>query len=404
MPKNEEIRVRLKWLIGLRVLIVTLILGSSLIFQIGFRHLPNKSTFYILIPIIYFLTIGYSIIINRFKWLVVFAYFQITVDLFLESILIYLTGGIDSPFSFLYLISIISTSMILYNKGVFIIASLCSILYGSIVDLQYYKIAPFIMESSLPASETLYILFLNVVSFFTVGGLSAHLAEKLRSTGEELREKDIGFTELQTFHENIVKSMSSGLITTDMEGKINLFNKASEEITGYSWDEVRLKKLYQIFDWQEIKEIFSIENNLDKLFRFDREVIKKDNTRIQVGMTISPLKNKEGKMTGIIAVFQDLTMIKEMEKEIGKKERLATIGEMAAGMAHEIRNPLASISGSIQILSQELITDEENRRLMEIALKETDRLNSIITEFLLYARPTSLNKERTDINELLLEI
>jgi len=170
---------------------------------------------------------------------------------------------------------------------------------------------------------------------------------------------------------------------------------------GYRYEEVKGRPWWEIFGSPDLRELISAEKPLMEPFRFDRECRRKDGGALVLGMTVSPLKNENGQQIGGVWIFQDLTRIRKMELEIEHKKRLATIGEMAAGMAHEIRNPLASLSGSMQVLSRDpRLDDEESHRLMEIALRETERLNGIITAFLLYARPSPLNKKRWDINQL----
>ncbi|HTN43290.1 MAG TPA: ATP-binding protein [Nitrospiria bacterium] len=398
----EEIRAKLKWLMVLRVVIVTVLLGASIVLQVGYGHIGKTTTsFSYLIASTYCLTIVYGILLNRLKVLTLFAYVQIFIDLIYETLLVYLTGGIESPFSPFYMITSIAASVILGRKGGSLTASMASVLLGLLVDLQYFGFLPETAASTYSDRETLYFLFLNVVGFLTVAYLSGGLAEKLSLTRERLKEKAAGLAELKAFHEHVVQSMSTGLMTTGLSGEITSFNRAAEEIIGYRYGEVRDRPWWEIFGSPDLKELISAEKPLMEPYRFDRECHRKDGGALVLGMTVSPLKNENGQQIGGVWIFQDLTRIRKMELEIEHKKRLATIGEMAAGMAHEIRNPLASLSGSMQVLSRDLrLDDEESRRLMEIALRETERLNGIITAFLLYARPSPLNKKRWDINQL----
>jgi two-component system sensor histidine kinase PilS (NtrC family) len=244
---------------------------------------------------------------------------------------------------------------------------------------------------------------MNVLAFFTVAILSSNLAEKLKQARQSLKEKETGLTELKAFHENIVQSISSGLLTADLGGKITSLNRAAQEITGLSWEEVRGKRCIEVFPWKGLRDFYEDPLTINRSSRHDVETRKKDGSRLLLGMTLSPLRDEEGKVTGVVGTFQDLTKIRELEEEMRKQEKMASIGEMAAGMAHEIRNPLAALSGSMQVLRKELILNEEHQHLMEIALKETDRLNSIITEFLYYARPSPPNYKSCDLRRLLEE-
>ncbi len=395
----EKIRTKLKWLMGVRVLMVTALLGTSILLRLGYRDV-----FYLLIMLIYILTIVYSLLVNRVSNLILFSYLQISLDILLETFLVYLTGGVDSPYTPLYIISIISASIILYRNGSSAAASLSTIMYGGLVDLQFYKIIPSMPPSSYSARETLYFLFIYTIAFFTVAFLSGGLAEKVKQTGRELISRETDLTSLQAFNENILQSISSGLLTTDLQERITSFNRAAGEITGFRFEDVHGKRVKEILGWTTAVSpaVNSSKSNTPSR-RFDIETSRKDGSRLILGFTISPFKDKNGEDKGSIWVFQDLTRTKEMEEEMSRRERLATIGELAAGIAHEIRNPLASISGSMQVLNRDLDMKDEDRHLMEVALKETERLNSIVTEFLIFARPIQLNPKPCNIIELLTE-
>jgi len=390
---------------GLRISIVTLFLGSSLLLQIGFgRDLSAIHSFYFLIGATYLLTVVYGLFLYHVKpsYLYSFATIQIALDLIFETVLVFVTGGVQSPFSFLYLISVFSSGMILSRKGGVGAAAMASLFYGGLIDLQFYEILPPLISSSLTGKETFYILFLNIIAFFLVGYASGGVSEKLKKAGEALLKKDQGLTELKGYHEHIVHSMSSGLLTTDLEGRLTSFNRAAEDISGYRLEEIKGKLCWEVLDLEKLKEVFSGPRNIRLPHRFDGECHRKDKTKLLLGVTVSDLRSK-GKSTGIIGIFQDLTQIREMEEEIKRKEKLATIGEMAAGMAHEIRNPLASLSGSMQVLSQEPLLNDEQKTLMQIALRETERLDSIITVFLRYAKPSPPKRKTCDLQNLLLE-
>jgi two-component system sensor histidine kinase PilS (NtrC family) len=401
--QQEEIRIRLKWLMVLRVGIVTLLLGTSLVFQIGYGKIPTVPIFSLLIAGTYFLTIVYSLLINRIRWLTGFAYLQLSLDLGLETALVYYTGGLDSPFSPFYMITILAASIILDRRGGVLTATLAGTVYGLVVGLQHFRLTPGLPALPYTYGETLYLFFLSLVAYVTVAYLTGSLAERLQTTRKDLVEKAAGLADLKTFHENVIQSVNSGLLTVDQAGRITSFNRAGQEIMGYSQEEVRGRLWWEVFEAHKYKTLGLPDNPLRYPVRLEHECRKKGGTQLILGMTASPLKDRNGQVTGGVLAFQDLTRIREMEEEIKRKKWLATIGEMAAGMAHEIRNPLASLSGAMQVLKRQRRMDEEGRHLMDIALKETDRLNSIITSFLLYARPAPLNRKRCDLREMLTE-
>ena len=387
----------MKWLIVLRVVLVTALLGLPLLLQLNyFKNTWSIVTFYFLIGSTYFLTILYVIFLPKAKRLLVFTALQLGLDLLFETALIAVTGGIESPFSFLYILTIVSASIFFYRKGGVLMATGAILSFGALINLQYAQFLPFKSGAGLDDKEILYMLFLYMIAFFTVGILSGRLSERLH-------EKEVGFSDLRIFHEDIVQSMSSGLITTDLDGKITSFNRSASEITGFRPDEVVGKVWWDFFSWHDIQNQYRSLAQGETAQRFEGEIINKRGDRCLLGVTISPLRNEQGSQIGIIGTFQDLTQIRNLEEEMHKKERLATIGEMAAGMAHEIRNPLASLSGSIEVLKSELHLEDESRKLMEIAVKEADRLNSIITQFLLYARPHPPRRRQANLHGLLSE-
>jgi len=290
--------------------------------------------------------------------------------------------------------------MILSRKEGIGAAAIASILYGGLIDIQFYGIYPNLLSGSLEAKETFYILFLNIMAFVLVGYVSGGISEKLRKTGEALRWKDKGLTELKGYHEHIVQSMSSGLFTTDLNGALTSFNRAAEDIMGYTWGEVKGRSCWEILEMEPLKDVYALSRNIKLPYRFDRECHGKKGTPLLLGVTVSNLRSG-GVNAGVIGIFQDLTQIREMEGEMKRKEQLANIGEMAAGMAHEIRNPLASLSGSMQVLSQEPLLNEDQKQLMHIALRETDRLETIISGFLKYARPSPPIRKKCNLIHLL---
>ena len=393
-PQEEEgIRSRLQWMMGLRVLVVTLFLGSYL-------FVFSAPVFFLLIALTYCGTLIYAVFFRILPlWISTAA--QICGDLLLITILVAMTGGIESPFGFLFLIPITVAGILMSRLGALVTASASSILFGLVVDFQYFHFLSFIPPATISGTATFYMLTLNMAAFFAVAILCSNLARSLRHITEKLQETSTNLGELQSFNENVARCMSSGLLTTDMEGKITSFNRAAEEITGFSYAEVQGKSWGGLFPLKEIRDIIRSENQLLSPLRFDGDIFRKDGGHRVVGITVSLLKDEAGQDRGVIGIFQDLTQIKEMETEVKKREKMAMVGELSAGMAHEIRNPLASLSGAMQVLKKELILEGENARLMDIALRETERLNFKITEFLAYARPAPLLKKRCDLHGLL---
>jgi len=402
----DEIKTRIYWLMGWRVVLVTLLLGLSLAFQVTKGE--RVETFYALIVFTYAATILYAVILQhlgRLEVLVSFAWSQIAVDFVVESVLIARTGGIESPFAVLYVISVTVASLVPRRRVGLLTASLCIILFGLLTNLQLYGLVEawgWLPHTRLSAAETLQAFGVYALAFLVVGFLSGALADQLRTADHSLREKEQGLHRLRAFHENIVNSISSGVFTTDAQGLITSFNPAAEEATGHSSKQVQGRPWRDVFNWQpgglEGEDADRISQNL----RFEVECKRADGNRLILGMTLGPL-HEQGETTGLVGVCKDLTQIRDLEEEMRRKEWLASLGEMSAGMAHEIRNPLGALAGAMQMLRKDFQTDETSQRLVEIAVREATRLNAIITEFLQYARPPALQLVECDLSKVLAE-
>ncbi len=398
---KEEYTIRIKRLIWSRVVLATFLVGTLVFFQRHYTIYSFKTAYlYYFLLSVYCLTVVYWYLLERIKRLPLLAYLQTSVDILLVTVLTHLTGGIDSGFSLLYHLTIISSSIILYRRGGYLSASLSSILYGAMLDMQYYNVLGFVRSQNFTAVQVLFQVFINMLSFYTVGLLSGYLSERLRKTRKELREKSMDLEDLRVLQDHILRSVGSGIVTMDLQGNIASWNPAAEHITGYRYEEIKGR-------WQEvfgdsIKGLFGHTDSLKaRPFRFNGQILKKDGSTALLGMTASLLKDDTNFVRGIILIFQDITKLVEMEDRVRMKERLATVGSLAAGIAHEIRNPLASLSGSIQVLQGELDLHGDNKQLMDIVVRETDRLNTIIMEFLEYARLKNAQNEHIDLSPVL---
>ena len=391
---------------GLRVLVVTLLLGLSLAFQIARGE--QIETFSALIAFTYAITIPYAWLVRVLKTpeaLTWFAWVQVGVDFLLETVLVARTGGIESPFAVLYVVSVTVASLVTRRRVGLFTASLCIILFGLLTNVQLYGLAEvwgWLPHTRLSGPETLQTFGVYSLAFLVVGFLSGALADQLRVADQSLREKEQGLNRLRAFHENIVISISSGVFTTDEYGRITSFNPAAQEATGYSFVQVQGRPWREVFNWHpsQASDEQIVEGPANA--RFEVECKRADGNRLVLGMTVSPLHG-QGKEKGLVGVFKDLTQIRDLEEEMRRKEWLANLGEMSAGMAHEIRNPLGALAGAMQMLKKDLRGDDTSRRLMEIAVREATRLDTIITEFLQYARPPALNLAECDLNKVLAE-
>jgi two-component system sensor histidine kinase PilS (NtrC family) len=399
-----ELKTRLHWLMGLRVVVVTLMLGLSLAFQ-ATRGEPAV-TFFSLIIFTYLITILYALLLRDLisaGALTAFTWVQVGMDFVLETILVARTGGIESPFAVLYVITVTVASLVPRRRVGLVTGAGCTLLFGAITMVQYVGLLPsgaWLAPSKLAAPEMWQTFGLYGLSFLVVGFLSGALADQLRSADESLQEKEQGLSRLQVFHENIVRSISSGVFTTDEAGRITSFNPAAHEVTGYGFPEVQGRSWLEVFNWHPSEP--SEATDLTSLIpiRFEVECQRAEGSRLVLGMTVAPL-HEQGRQRGLVGVFKDLTQIRYLEEEMRRREWLANLGEMSAGMAHEIRNPLGALAGAMQMLRQDVGADETSRRLMDIAIREARRLDNIITEFLQYARPPALNLSEHDLNKVL---
>ncbi|HKY73333.1 MAG TPA: ATP-binding protein [Nitrospira sp.] len=401
----DVLRSRLHWLMGLRVTFVTFMLGMSLAFEAAGAHVD---TFYALIVLTYALTIPSALLLRVLQTssaLTVFFWTQVGIDFLLETVLVARTGGVESPFAMLYVITVAVASLIPQRRVGMFAACTCIIVFGLVTNAQLYGLAPNWsgQPSHVNAAAMLQTFGVYALALLVVGLLSGTLADQLYRADQSLREKEQGLNRLQAFHENIVQSISSGVFTADATGAITSFNPAAREVTGYSLGKVLGRSWREIFNWHpnELSEDASA-GALPAMTRFEVECKGANGNRLVLGMTVSPL-HEQGEQHGLVGVFKDLTQIRDLEAEMRRKEWLANLGEMSAGMAHEIRNPLGALAGAMQMLRKESTADATDRRLMDIAIREATRLDAIITEFLQYARPPALDLAEHNINKILAE-
>lgn len=385
---------RLKALIIIRVFFVTLLLGTFLVFEIGlYRFAHPHAILYIIVPL-YLLSIVYAVLLSKVKNLSAFAYFQLCVDALSSIALIFLTGGIESWFSFVMLLTVIASAITMDKKAGYITATICSLLYGLLIDLQYYGLIPVAYDLLVREKDFFYNIFSHITSLYLTAYLTGHMSSRLEKTSLRLAEKDSDLKDLAFFNRELIEGLPSGLLTTDLSGRILIFNRAAEHITG-------------------LARSFAFGKNISEVFPFITYPLEtqRGEGRIPhvadyrtVGLTISPSTDSSEHKTGYICIFQDITELKNLEAELKHRETLAVIGELSANMAHEIRNPLASLKGSIEILKEGSLTKDHGEKLMNIALSEMDRLDKIITDFLTYSRPKSPEFFRFDLHAMLDEI
>ena len=401
------LRRKLLWLIGGRAGVITLLLGSASLILYRTPGAFPIDPFFGLIGLTYALTVVWTLslrFVDRHPWLVDV---QVASDALVVSGMVFVTGGVGSYFSSLYTLPIIAASTVQSWRGGLMVSVLSSVIYGGLVIAQYSAgIGP------LPAERVaIFTVGLNVFGFLAVAGLSGYLAEGLRRTGVQLERASTQLADLQAFNQHVIDSLMSGLATCDMQGRILTFNHAAEAITGVPARTTADGRIVDVLQLPTVfEEIFSApdgapsppEARLRALKRQEFGFRRPDGRQIEIGMTGAPLLTPRGE-SGFLFTFQDVTELKKRDREARVQQRLAAVGEMAAGIAHEIRNPLASMAGSIQILRDDLPLTPDQSQLMDIVLRESERLNETIRNFLAFAKPQRAAMADFDVRQVLLD-
>ena len=276
-------------------------------------------------------------------------------------------------------------------------AALSSGLYGGLVAAEWTQvIRPVEFAGSLsalrPAGYAVYQVLTHTVAFLAVAILSSHLVERLRRAGQELEQRGLDLRNLQKLHQAIIANISSGILTLDLDGRVIAFNKAAERITAYTFEDLR-DRLWQATPFaacSSLTDFFAQPNSPLSVSATELYIERRDGRSIPIGLACSPLRGDDGRSVGVVAIFQDLTERKQVEEQLRRADRLAALGQLAANIAHEVRNPLAAISGSVEVLREDLAITESNRDLLGIVLREAHRLKLITGQFLDFAKPQPL--------------
>jgi two-component system sensor histidine kinase PilS (NtrC family) len=336
------------------------------------------------------------------------AYLQFTGDLLLITALVYYTGGITSPFSLFYLVIIAVASSLLRRVAGFTAATTAYLLYAATLLGIYFGRLP-APEAQQHADDPIYRLSYNLVvhfvGFYAVAVLTSVLAGRANRAERELEAKSESLADLQVVHRDVIQSIGSGLATTDLAGRVTSVNRAGVEILGRREAELvgrPARELLGTARWEELTRQPATGSTSSEPTRSEAEMARHGEP-IYVGFSLSPLTDAAGVQRGWNVIFQDLTRWRELEEQVRLKDRMAAVGELAAGIAHEIGNPLAAISGSVQMLASRSGADPQQEQLLHILLKESQRLDRTIKGFLRFARPRERSAEEFDVARLLAE-
>lgn len=405
---SARLQTGLRWLLAIRLVVVTSIVLPYLLLQLS-RTGGDPPTFdllYLLSGLTYLASLFYLVLLRYFEGrLVLHAYLQFGGDLCLVTGLVYFFGGIGSPFSMLYLVVIMIAAALLHYRGGFLVASAAYLFYGALLLAISRGWLPQLGPAWSPeelAWRLPYNLAVHLFGFFAVAWLTAYLATRVTRAEKEIVAQRDQITTLENLHHDIVQSIPSGLIATDPTGRITWANRAACEILAAPESSLLGRHVFDIgFVTRDEWETLRVTTNASGVRR--ETELERDGSRIPVGFTLSPLTASGVAAAGWILVFQDLSAWRQLQEELRLKDRMAAVGELAAGIAHEIGNPLAAISGSVQLLSSALPATEDQRKLLEIILRESQRLDRTIKGFLRFSRPRERNVKQFDVAALLAE-
>ena len=396
---NGTFTQRVQMLVIGRLVVIFLLLVTSWIWSSGSAQFSLQS-----IPqgplLVFIISVGLTVVYFFLIRISTDLHWQIRAQFIIDALLItwlvWRTGDMTSPYITLYIVLIGISSIFMRPVSTIAMAVLCVCLFIALTLLAVFDVlqtgAP-----PMPVGRVVQILSFHSFAFLVVGLLASKLSEKQMS-GEQLREATKSLQNLRALHERIIESIRSGLITTDLEGHIFTFNAAAAEITGYKAEEVKGRSIFTLFANPDDLKLSATENAGSQV-RAEADIITPDDFRVRIGYSIADLFSEDNEASGYIVTFQDLTQIRSMEESIRRKDRLAAVGRVGAGLAHEIRNPLWSMRWAIQVLGSSMPPNSVQTDLMGIVLRESDRLNSIITNFLSYAKPKVGNQVEIDVRE-----
>jgi len=424
MKRNREaerveegaMRKSLHSLIVIRLAVLSAILGLGIFVLRGEGESWNKP-FFAMLGITALLSVVYRMAVKWGKSLRFQAIAQLVVDVGLATGIIHYTGGFASPFSLLYILIISAGSRFFLLRGTVLLALFCAAVHAAHLSTHLLLAGAGVFESVGPipefgpVGEGGKLLALQVslytITFVILAVLSGYLSVRVHRGGIALAAVRSRLRRQRLNTDQILRSLSSGLLTVDQGGNVVHFNHAAERITGIESSSVIGRRYDAVLEEVSpplVTLLRGILSGWKELLRQETTLRSPAGGVLPIGMSASALKNEEGESAGVVCIFQDLTEVRRIEEHVRSVDRLAAVGELSSGIAHEIRNPLATISGSIQVLRAELAVEGENRRLLDLVVRESDRLHNIVEEFLDFARTGPTNRDRVNVNELITEI
>jgi two-component system sensor histidine kinase PilS (NtrC family) len=401
MESKPSVSEWLPWLGRVRFLVITFLVGVVVaVHQLTPVVIPVRA-FISLIVFWYTLAVVYVILrrwIPQARW---HAPLQVVCDLVIVTGVVYATGGQDSYFLSLYLLVILMSSVLFSRRGAFLVAGMSFVLLGCVIELMYYGVIAR-TSNSMPAARSLgFWLASNLFAFCAVAYLGSLLSQTLRTKGVELAEKSEELKDLQAFNQDIIESMRGGLLTTDLNGKILLMNRAGAEIAGLGFGLLRGEQVENVLPGFWPVELDGQGSPV--ALRKEIEFHTPDGATRYVGLSVSPLRLAQNQTSGYVFNFQDLTELKRLEREVVTKERMAALGRLSAAIAHEIRQPLTAMTGALKELARFAPLEDDDKKLVHIVSRESQRLNQIITDFLNYSREKTYSFVEVDLAAIIEE-
>lgn len=395
-PDQAELKVKLTWVVVFRTVAISLLLVVSVLRLVS-EPQPGElssvdSLSFALIAGVYLVTLVYGLLLR--KGLGASrraATAQVVGDIILASSLVYLTGAADSPFVFTYSLAVVGAAILLFRKGAFLTATATSGAFTVLsLAVQFGQLRPPSGSQPMLGSRLAFVLTTHALAQFLIAALAGYLAEQLSRTGGRLSAREADLKELVALQNRIVNAMPSGLLTCDEKGLITFINPAAMAILGQASD--RLPK--------HMDEVLPGALKLPRTTRRAELSVDTPSGRRVLGLAVTPLEEKSG---ALLVVFQDLTYLRRMQEELKRIDRLASLGRVSAQLAHEIRNPLASMRGSAQLLAGDVQNSAPSVRLAQIIVRESDRLAALVDGYLELARPPPPARENIRIDSVVAE-
>ncbi|TVQ97219.1 MAG: PAS domain-containing protein [Deltaproteobacteria bacterium] len=400
---RSALRARIEWLLLFRVLLATLLLGSAIVVNVNNvasfsdgRYLALSG----LIVLTYALSVIFGLVLRRTTRLEPLVYAQLLLDVGLISVVVAVTGGIESIFVFLYFLAVFNGANLLRQRGAFFAATAASLGLLALGIIQFAT-EPVAALSWLQVAGTdvrlpIYSITVHVFAFFIVAFLSGYLAEKLRSTGVALQQREQDVRSLRSLNEEIVRSVRSGILTTDAHGRVTLANRAAGQILGLRVDELVGRPMDDALP-AIARAIAQPSADLQALPWTTPEGHQR-----ALQLYAVPLADEDAtpQDAGRLVSFQDVTALRALEAQVRRQAQLAAVGQLSASIAHEVRNPLAAISGAVELLQMDESDSPREARLKRIVHREVTRLDRLVEDFLAYARPREPERRNVDPAEL----